>query len=55
MRILGVDDDPEIVSFVGGLGGRDITVADFEEIINSGIEIAENGSDNEFEMYGVRE
>lgn len=49
------DNKPEIVSFVGGLGGRDITVADFEEIINSGIEIAENGSDNEFEMYGVRE
>lgn len=49
------DNKPEIVSFVGGLGGRDITVANFEEIINNGIEIAKNGSDNEFEMYGVRE
>ena len=29
--------------------------AGFEEIINSGIEIAEKGSDNEFEIYGVRE
>jgi pyruvate ferredoxin oxidoreductase alpha subunit len=48
-------DKPNIVSFVGGLGGRDITVADFEEIINRGIEIAEKGSDNEFEIYGVRE
>ena len=49
------DNKPEIVSFVGGLGGRDITVANFQEIINNGIEIAKNGRDNEFEMYGVRE
>ncbi|MFC1909078.1 transketolase C-terminal domain-containing protein [Chloroflexota bacterium] len=46
---------PKIVSFVGGLGGRDITVDDFENIINQGIEIAEKGSKNEFEIYGVRE
>lgn len=46
---------PRIVSFVGGLGGRDITVADFEEIVDRGIEIAEKGSENEFEIYGVRE
>ena len=49
------DNRPEIVSFIGGLGGRDITVASFEEIINNGMEIAEKGSDNEFEIYGVRE
>ena len=48
-------EKPKIVNFVGGLGGRDITVADFEEIINKGIEIAENGSNNEYEIYGVRE
>ena len=46
---------PEIVSFIGGLGGRDITVANFEEIIDSGIQIAEKGSDSEYEIYGVRE
>lgn len=46
---------PKIVSFVGGLGGRDITVAGFEEIINKGIEIAKTGSKNEFEIFGVRE
>jgi pyruvate ferredoxin oxidoreductase alpha subunit len=49
------DNRPEIVSFIGGLGGRDITVDGFEEIINNGMEIAEKGSDNEFEIYGVRE
>ncbi|MFC1955175.1 transketolase C-terminal domain-containing protein [Chloroflexota bacterium] len=49
------DKKPRIVSFVGGLGGRDITVAEFEDIINRGIEIAEKGSENEFEIFGVRE
>lgn len=46
---------PKVVGFVGGLGGRDITPAGFEEIINRGIEISRNGSDREFEIYGVRE
>jgi pyruvate ferredoxin oxidoreductase alpha subunit len=46
---------PKIVSFVGGLGGRDITVAGFEEIVNRGIEISQKGSENEFEIFGVRE
>ncbi|MBI2868987.1 MAG: pyruvate ferredoxin oxidoreductase [Chloroflexi bacterium] len=46
---------PRIVSFVGGLGGRDITVAGFEEIVNKGIEIAHKGSRNEYEIFGVRE
>jgi pyruvate ferredoxin oxidoreductase alpha subunit len=46
---------PKIISFVAGLGGRDITVAGFEEIINRGIEVAEKGSRNEFEIFGVRE
>ncbi len=46
---------PKIISFIGGLGGRDITVADFEEIVGRGITIADTGSSNEFEIYGVRE
>jgi pyruvate ferredoxin oxidoreductase alpha subunit len=46
---------PKIVSFVGGLGGRDINVDGFEYIVHRGIEIAEEGSENEFEIYGVRE
>jgi pyruvate ferredoxin oxidoreductase alpha subunit len=53
--LYGQSHKPIIVSFVGGLGGRDITVTGFSEIINRGIEVAENGSDNEFEIYGVRE
>ncbi|MDO8568471.1 MAG: transketolase C-terminal domain-containing protein [Dehalococcoidales bacterium] len=46
---------PKIASFVGGLGGRDITVPGFEEIIRRGLEVAEKGSSREFEFFGVRE
>ncbi len=46
---------PKVISFVGGLGGRDITVAGFEEMVNRGIEISQKGSEKEFEMFGVRE
>jgi pyruvate ferredoxin oxidoreductase alpha subunit len=46
---------PKIVSFVGALGGRDITVAGFKDLIKKGIEIARTGSQKEYEIYGVRE
>lgn len=49
------ENKPKVVSFVGGLGGRDITVANFEEIVNKGIEISQKGSNKEFEIFGVRE
>ncbi len=45
---------PKIVSFVGGLGGRDISVDGFEKIVNRGIEIVRTGSDKEYEIFGVR-
>jgi len=46
---------PKVIGFVGGLGGRDISVAGFEEIVSRGIEISETGSSQEFEIFGVRE
>jgi pyruvate ferredoxin oxidoreductase alpha subunit len=46
---------PKIVNFVGGLGGRDINIDGFKEIINRGIKIAVKGSDNEYEIFGVRQ
>ena len=46
---------PKVISFVGGLGGRDISPQGFEEIINKGVEISQKGSEREFEMFGVRE
>ena len=49
------DRKPKVIGFVGGLGGRDISVAGFEELVRRGIEIAKTGSSQEFEMFGVRE
>ena len=46
---------PKVVGFVGGLGGRDISMSGFEEMITKGIETAQTGSEREFEIYGVRE
>ncbi|MFC1957571.1 transketolase C-terminal domain-containing protein [Chloroflexota bacterium] len=46
---------PKIVGFIGGLGGRDISVAKFQEIIDRGIEAARTGKGLESEIYGVRE
>jgi pyruvate ferredoxin oxidoreductase alpha subunit len=46
---------PKVIGFVGGLGGRDISMSGFEEMINKGIEIAQTGSEREFEIFGVRE
>ena len=45
---------PKVVSFVGGLGGRDMSVEDFEHIIDRGREIAEKGSQELFETVGIR-
>ncbi|MES0329381.1 MAG: pyruvate ferredoxin oxidoreductase, partial [Dehalococcoidales bacterium] len=52
--LYGQEKMPRVVSIVGGLGGRDITVNDFEKLVNRGIEIGEKGSEDEYEMYGVR-
>ncbi|MFC2047704.1 transketolase C-terminal domain-containing protein [Chloroflexota bacterium] len=50
-----MDRKPKVVSFVGGLGGRDVSVTGFEEIVSRGIEISRTGSKHEFEIYGIRE
>ncbi len=53
--LYGEDKRPKVANIIGGLGGRDVTVAGFEEIINRGIEMAQQGSEQEFEIFGVRE
>jgi pyruvate ferredoxin oxidoreductase alpha subunit len=45
---------PAVVSFVGGLGGRDMSVKDFEYVIDRGHEVAEKGSLELFETVGIR-
>lgn len=48
-------DRPQIYSFIGGLGGRDIAVREFEQMIDKGNEIVQKGIKEEFEFIGVRE
>jgi pyruvate ferredoxin oxidoreductase alpha subunit len=45
---------PKVVSFIGGLGGRDMSVKDFECVIDRGREIAEKGSKEIYETVGIR-
>lgn len=46
---------PKVISYVISLGGRDTTVSGYKDIVKKGIEIAAKGSQNEYEIYGVRE
>lgn len=46
---------PRILGFVGGLGGRDLMVAEFEGMVKRAHEMKPQGAEEEFEMYGVRE
>jgi pyruvate ferredoxin oxidoreductase alpha subunit len=50
-----MDKKPKVVGFIGGLGGRDISPDGFAQIIDRGVEIAQKGSELEFEMFGVKE
>lgn len=45
---------PMVVSFIGGLGGRDMSVKDFEYVVDRGREILEKGSEELFETVGIR-
>ena len=46
---------PKVIGFVGGLGGRVVSAAGFREIIEQGTKIAHEGTEQEYEMFGVRE
>lgn len=45
---------PKVVSFIGGLGGRDMSARDFEYVIDRGRETAQRGSEEVFEVVGIR-
>jgi len=53
--LYGEDKRPRVIGFVAGLGGRDISVEGFETMVMRGLEVAERGSEEEYETYGVRE
>ena len=45
---------PKVVSFIGGLGGRDVTAGAFEKLITRGIEKAKANELTDYEMIEVR-
>lgn len=53
--LYAAEKKPQVVSFVGGLGGRDVSPEQFELLINQGIEKAKAGRFDEITMFGVRE
>mgnify|MGYP001028237747 CR=1 FL=1 len=48
------DKKPKVVNIIGGLGGRDMAVKDFEYVIDRGKHIAEKGAEEIFETVGIR-
>ena len=50
-----LEKKPQIIGFIGGLGGRDISVEGFQNMIHRGMEKAEQGKFEEVEIFGVRE
>ncbi|NPA25226.1 MAG: pyruvate ferredoxin oxidoreductase [Deltaproteobacteria bacterium] len=53
--LYGVDGAPYIASFIAGLGGRDITIADFISIVDQAESMAESNENHQYKMIGVRE
>jgi pyruvate ferredoxin oxidoreductase alpha subunit len=53
--LYATEKKPQIVSFVGGLGGRDVSPDLFEQMINQGVEKARSGKLDDITMFGVRE
>jgi len=45
---------PRIYGYVGGLGGRDVMVSEFENLLKQVEEKVKTGSPQEFELFGVR-
>jgi pyruvate ferredoxin oxidoreductase alpha subunit len=53
--LYSLEKKPQIVSIVGGLGGRDISPDNFETLIGIGLEKIKAGQTQEIIMFGVRE
>ena len=53
--LYGEKNAPNIVSFVGGLGGRDISAKTFANVIKQGIQMAGKPASGELNMIEVRE
>jgi pyruvate ferredoxin oxidoreductase alpha subunit len=49
-----LDKRPQVVEFIAGLGGRDVTIGDFKEMYDKGVAVAAGGAVPPYEMVGVR-
>ena len=52
--LYGEKERPKVVSFIGGLGGRDMSAKDFEYVIDRGREVSEKGLEEPYETVGIR-
>ena len=50
-----LDNRPVVQSYVAGLGGRDVTIEHFFEIVEDAQRVASEGPTEEYRMIGVRE
>jgi len=48
-------EKPQVIGFIGGLGGRDISVESFQNMIHRGMGKANQGKLGEIEVFDVRE
>jgi pyruvate ferredoxin oxidoreductase alpha subunit len=53
--LFGKDDRPYVAEFVAGLGGRDLTVDTFIELLDKAERYSQKRKDFQYEMIGVRE
>jgi len=52
--LYSLEKRPKVVGFIGGLGGRDISVEQFREMVARGREAVARGGEEETQMIGVR-
>lgn len=50
-----LDKRPQVVEFIAGLGGRDVTISNFMEMYEKGAAVAAGGAVPPYELVGVRE
>ncbi len=46
---------PHVIGFVTGLGGREVKTSDFKKMVRKGVEQAEKGLEEDYEIVGARE
>jgi len=53
--LYNMPERPQVFGFVMGLGGRDVTVVDFYEVVNRAERYAAQGPDEEYSLIGLRD